>query len=109
VYALTLLSELAITRPNVRQGVVGTCHDRYDRPGAPYFALKAIRPGEELLVCYGHIYPHRNYETICADEQYYSEYMAQSPTNWLLNAVLAGHARSVRRALQIGKANPNKR
>jgi hypothetical protein len=45
----------------------GSCRDRYGHRGVPYAATRAIRPGEEVTTCYGQSYPHRDYETVCAD------------------------------------------
>jgi len=36
-----------------------------------YVATRDIRPGEQVLICYGLNYGHRDYETVCAEPEFY--------------------------------------
>ena len=43
----------------------GRCRDRDGRSGVPYYAVRDIRPNEQLTVCYGPHYDRRgHYETV---------------------------------------------
>ena len=44
----------------------GLCHDRWGARGVPYYAMRRIDAGEEVLVCYGPGYVRR-YASDCGD------------------------------------------
>ena len=63
--------------PNVVAAKEGWCKDKMGvREGFPFYALRTIRPGDEIMVCYG-VDWHRHYPSICSkkedfDDTYYT-------------------------------------
>ena len=56
--------------PNIFVSDGGRCRDRYGYLGIPYIATRDILPGEQCMVCYGHNYGHRDYESVCSDPKF---------------------------------------
>ena len=46
----------------------GMCSDRWGEPGVPYYAVRGIRTGEEVTVCYGPSY-RRDYASVCDERE----------------------------------------